>query len=243
MLTSLVSLTFIYFILNTKNDGSTARSRESMSLLKHSESNGLSGSPKESASGFSQGLTKINTTDCSDLRTCETTGSPDTTQSCQSTTPLTLLTKTQRQLCQATAWAMACRVSLDKFLTILGHDGSEIVRDAPEPLCRLGHHSQECVAAAFQLGVRPVQFNTSIGMGVPGYPPVRISMLAGEEVVDLILRLLCTHCGVVNVACEGSGRHHSMAFDHGLFLDPDGRTWDLDAFTQDFVITTLWVTE
>lgn len=214
-----------------------------MSLQKHSESNGQSGSPRELESGFSQGQIKSSTIDCLDLQTCETIGSPDTTPSCPSTKHLTLLTKTQRQLCQATAWAMACRVSLDKFLTILGHDGSQIVRDAPEPLCRIGHHSQECVAAAFQLGVRPVRFDASVGMGVPGYPALRVTTLAGEEVGDLLFRLLCAHCGVVNVKCDATGRYHSMAFDNGIFLDPDGRVWDLDDFVPNFEVTTLWVTE
>jgi hypothetical protein len=46
--------------------------------------------------------------------------------------------------------------------------------------------------------------------------------------------------GVVNVV-NHQGEGHSLAFDSGEFLDPNGVIMGLDEFAARYVVTNLWV--
>lgn len=134
---------------------------------------------------------------------------------------------------------MACEVPVERFIEIIGHDGSETVRNAPEPLNRVGHHSQECVMAAYSLGKRPVHFIAYPGHGVPGYKALPLKSVCGKTPCDAISWLMSSESGVANAS--NNGKFHAVAFHKGLILDPDGSTYPLIS-DQTPHINSIWIT-
>jgi len=57
-----------------------------------------------------------------------------------------------RWSCSVAAAAMAMHVPVAELIDKIGHDGSEIKCDLPEPLCRAGFAPQEIIDVAFEYG-------------------------------------------------------------------------------------------
>lgn len=122
---------------------------------------------------------------------------------------------------------MAVGVDVRNFIYVLGHDGSEKINQLPDPLCRRGHHVQECVLAAMALGysATPFELFPQAASPVPGNPPRVVHYHGLDEqhnwtiFANIVRNSRGVLCGV------GRGSHHAVAFDHGQILDPDGRTY------------------
>jgi hypothetical protein len=122
---------------------------------------------------------------------------------------------------------MATGTPVDTFIKMTGHDGSEQINQLPDPLCRRGHHVQECVFAAMVLGysATPFELLPRAASVVPGQPPRIVHYRGHDERFNwAIFTSIVRNChGVVT----GVGRncHHAVAFDRGRILDPDGRSY------------------
>lgn len=143
------------------------------------------------------------------------------------------LIQPNRWTCTPTSFAMACDVSLEKILEIIGHDGSSIVHPhLREPFCRRSFHLQECIWAAYSLGFSITPFES--------FP-----VLAATEVDTLDLerpwnRSILAGFGVLT----GRGRtnRHAIAFNAYVGYDPNGTTVDLIKHPDDrnYTIETVW---
>ena len=97
---------------------------------------------------------------------------------------------------------MVMETSVSELVKELGHDGSELVRPGPEPLCRRGFHPQELIQicahsrgyAVETLEPRP-RFEDNIRVKVP-FLMVGIGILLSER--------------------------HAVAWDGDRILDPSG---------------------
>ena len=107
-----------------------------------------------------------------------------------------------RWSCLITSFAMVMETSVSELVKELGHDGSELVRPGPEPLCRRGFHPQELIQicahsrgyAVETLEPRP-RFEDNIRVKVP-FLMVGIGILLSER--------------------------HAVAWDGDRILDPSG---------------------
>lgn len=128
--------------------------------------------------------------------------------------------KPYRWGCLPTAFANTLCVSYDTLITIVGHDGSEIIRpDKEEPLNRRGFHPQELVDAVLKMGHVPV-FLADYPMGVEENKP---DVWLGKA--RLVKHLTTAgNTGVVESRAPG-GSAHALSFEsHDEtvdFVDPD----------------------
>lgn len=129
---------------------------------------------------------------------------------------MNLLRQPNRWTCLPTAFAMALDLSVDEMLQHIGHDGSAILwPDLPEPRCRRGFHTQECIRVALLLGksVTPIEYEARLAPG---------------DVEPLVLRqpgfhkVLNSTLGVVTgiVGHNGAAKGHAMAYCESFVADP-----------------------
>lgn len=132
-------------------------------------------------------------------------------------------------MCLVTSFAMALDLPVEEIIRLIGHDGSEHVFQRAEPMCRRGHHADECVFATIWLrhSATPVELFPAIGstqiLGMPDYEvPVLYGSLDGNW--QRFTHLIKSRTGVL----EGSGFRcgHAVAFHKGRIFDPDGREYD-----------------
>jgi hypothetical protein len=125
--------------------------------------------------------------------------------------------------CSIAAFAMACDVPIHDFMSMVGHDGSEVVfPELPEPMCRRGFHVQELiqVALAFNKTVTPFELIPAIqSTPYPGCTP-RIITIESDSRRVMFNLLVNTFRGVLTG--RGIRCHHAVAFDNGQVFDPDG---------------------
>jgi len=125
---------------------------------------------------------------------------------------------------------MACGVSLEVILEIIGHDGSAIVwADLPEPKRRRSFHVQECIWAAVKLGFAVTPFEVSPQLAAtPNHIVAVIPPWTEEE----LLRSRGVMTGVAR------GGRHAVAYENGMIYDPNGTTIDFQ--NHRFSIETVW---
>jgi hypothetical protein len=112
---------------------------------------------------------------------------------------------------------MALDLSVGEMLERIGHDGSNIMwPDLPEPRCRRGFHTQECIRVALLLGksVTPVEYEARLAPG-----DVEPLVVYQREYFH---KLLNTSLGVVTgvVGHNGSAKGHAMAYCQSFVADP-----------------------
>lgn len=119
--------------------------------------------------------------------------------------------------CLLTSFAIATGIPEEKFITSIGHDGSEIVNDLPEPSCRRGFHHQEIVYAAwcFDWAVTRLQM-------VPSIKTQNGDTIVVSDLKDLFLELISTEMGVI--MGSGSATEHAVAFCENEIYCPDSGT-------------------
>lgn len=123
---------------------------------------------------------------------------------------------------------MALDVPIVEFLSLLGHDGSEIIRPSlPDPISRRGVHIQEAIDVAWSLGFSVTPFELA---------PVGVRSLAGTDEPFIVqfpgatgnwgrfIRHINEGKGVIE--CTGRRSGHAVAFEKGRIYDPDDTVFD-----------------
>ena len=138
-----------------------------------------------------------------------------------------LITKPNQWSCILAAFAMAMDVSVEELVSVIEHDGSEIVFPGlSEPMCRRGFHVQELIHAAlwYDLSVTPYELVPAI-QSTP-LPDIRtpnwfaINDPRRKRNFEIIVE---RHQGVITG--RGFRCNHAVAFEKGQIFDPDGRTY------------------
>jgi hypothetical protein len=148
-----------------------------------------------------------------------------------------VLTQPSRWSCLPTAFATAIGISAEEFINRIGHDGSEIVwPELPEPRCRRGFHTQECIRAAWTAGysVTPVEYSPRLAPG--DVPSIEI------DNIGFFKACLQVTTGVITgvVGHNGSAKGHAMAYEQGIIVDPTTGTVTKD-LPEGFRPTCLWI--
>lgn len=116
--------------------------------------------------------------------------------------------------CLPTSFAMVLGVPISRVISIIGHDGSEIVYpDLDDPRCRKGFHFQECIEAAYVLGSNFGFFEAT--------PLLVLDDTHYQELncVPTLEMLLQRHVGVLGVTTK-KGYGHAVAWDGQDVYDP-----------------------
>lgn len=153
-----------------------------------------------------------------------------------------LQTKPERWLCLATSFAMALDMEVEEMLRRLGHNGGRLLnREVQEPLGRRGHHVQECIRVAVNVGfsVTPCELFPTLqhSSGV-------LTVIYGDEQTNwsIFEMLLRGSAGVIT----GRGRicNHAVAYCRGRVFDPDGQEYIYSKSTcarKGFYPQCLWI--
>ena len=155
------------------------------------------------------------------------------------TAKMNLIVQPNRWSCLPTAFAMAIGITVEEMVNAIGHDGSKIIwPDLPEPRCRRGFHTQECIRVALLLGksVTPVEYESRLAPG--DVTPLTITNHRWFSAY------LTTSCGVVTgvVGQNGTAKGHALAYSYTLVADPTTGTitdWLPDGFRP----TCLWIVQ
>lgn len=124
-----------------------------------------------------------------------------------------------RWSCLATAFAMACRTNVNVFMSLVGHDGSDIMfPDLDDPLCRRSFHIQECIWAAMDCGFRPVEHQFKPRAGVSETRSYTL------DYTDRIREHMNGNCGVL--LGMGVKYPHAAAWNGTEILDPSIGVYD-----------------
>lgn len=131
---------------------------------------------------------------------------------------------------------MALGTPVKVLINIVGHDGSEIIwPDLPEPLRRRGHHVQEMIYAAYQLGFAVTPFEAfPVSLGKAGTDQFVVPMIPQAD--ERMPRIMTGNTGVVTGE-NPKRRPHAVAWDGHKILDPGG----LDYGINDFHMETFWL--
>lgn len=140
-----------------------------------------------------------------------------------------------RWSCLVSSFAMALGVPVEQLINTVGHDGSEIIwPELPEPSRRRGHHPQEMIYAAANLGFSVTPFEAfPVSLGAVGANPFVVPMsIPVEERMRLVMR------GEVGVITGETmqGLAHAVAWNGSNILDPSGREYAL----EDFRLEMFW---
>ena len=161
---------------------------------------------------------------------------------------MNLETQPNRWSCLATSFAMALGITVEEFIELVGHDGSEILfPDLKEPWCRRGFHVQEAIYQARNLKWTVTPWELFPQVAATGSNETRVIFPWGGEAVVWRLFHEYTHVfrGVIEVR-TGSGGHHAVAFAGGYAFDPSGCVFQ--AIDSEFLIRhyypyKLWLME
>lgn len=142
---------------------------------------------------------------------------------------------------------MAADVDITSLLSLIGHDGSEIIYSwVTEPNRRRGVHVQECIEALDHLGfsVTPIELLPASQSPIPDGADRLI--LFGERLAfagnwERFNRHLFNSQGVITGLGFRCG--HAVAYDHGRIFDPDGAEYDYSrgaCESRGFYTQCLW---
>jgi hypothetical protein len=151
---------------------------------------------------------------------------------------------------------MAVGEEVSEFLTICGHDGSEIIwPELPDPECRRAHHIQECIVAARVLGktctpveIIPILANPkSNKLFEVRYEGDHFDPIYGhfQENWRRFNILVARHTGVLE-GVTPSRKGHAVAFEDGVIYDPDGKEYERNAenfANNGFFPKCVWIIE
>ena len=142
-----------------------------------------------------------------------------------------LQTQSSAWSCLPTAFAMALSVHVDALLSIIGHDGSEIIwPELRDPERRRSFHIQEMVWASHNLG-----YSVTPHEARPTTLPHGATQLLEIENAEFETTLRQSQGVLTGV--NGHGLRHAVAWDGNLILDPNGITYHVNLFE----IETFWL--
>ena len=130
--------------------------------------------------------------------------------------------------CLPTAFAQSLNISFDEMIRRIGHDGSRVVWDLPEPNCRRGFHIQECIDVARQFGMSVMEIEL-----YPRHAPSLDVEPITVEFDDNQFRFnsfIATTRGVLT-GVRNNGNGHAVAYDHGIYDDTNftpARAWSIN---------------
>jgi len=128
-------------------------------------------------------------------------------------------------MCMPLAFAMVLDMPVADLLTIIGHDGSEVLFPSlPEPLCRRCFHIQEFIQVALLRGlaVTPVELFPVLQPTEVG--PFHKTVLYADNNWRRFEVTIQNSKGII----DGTGAHlrHTVAYDHGRIYDPRAAIYD-----------------
>lgn len=106
-------------------------------------------------------------------------------------------------------------IPVNYLFNVIGHDGSDIVNNQPEPLCRRAFHLAEVVAAGIKLGY-PLLTIETIVEGEHLYNKEQLEVLLNKD--NLMLY------GIVN------DQVHAVHCSHKWIYDPNGTAYSPKEF-------------
>jgi len=136
--------------------------------------------------------------------------------------------------CLPTAFAMATNRPVDRVISDIGHDGSEIIfPDLDEPYCRRGFHIQELVSVCMFHNTGVIQIELDPVSEAQGH-------LFKLPVCKRLDYYLVNYNGVL-VGTGMSGTPHAVAWDGLNILDPNGLQYNIKEFNIElfFLITSI----
>jgi hypothetical protein len=126
---------------------------------------------------------------------------------------------------------MACNVSVEKILELIGHLGSEIEwPELQEPFCRRTFHTQECIWAAHKLGFSVTPFELIPQLAAD--PEHIITIPRNFDIIELL-----KGWGVITGVVKASQKRHAIAYCESDGYDPNGILIDIE---NQFDIETIW---
>lgn len=131
-----------------------------------------------------------------------------------------LITQPNRWSCLPTAFSMAFGIDLQYMIDKIGHDGSEILwPDLPEPACRQGFSTQECIKIGLGLGLPVTPIAKRFGHGP--------NQLRAHWIDDDMFFYSRLNQHIAVLIGDGEVTRHAVAWDRHRVFDPKGREYDL----------------
>lgn len=128
-----------------------------------------------------------------------------------------LIRQPNRWSCTAAAFAMVLDIDFDRFIGLIGHDGSEIIRpQLPEPLCRKGFHIIECIYACYDVGYSVTPFD-AIPCGIVNNHV--LDLWDKNEGLMRLFKVIMHEQGVIT-GYTSENRPHAVAWDSTHIYNP-----------------------
>lgn len=126
--------------------------------------------------------------------------------------------------CLPTAFAMCFGIEVERLMSYVGHDGSEIIwPELLEPYCRRGYHIQEMVEVGLMRDYTVLAIETAPVLVIetePHLKPVTV------ELLKPIKYYLKKFDGVI-LGVWPNGNRHSVAYSKGMCYDPNNSVYAL----------------
>lgn len=117
--------------------------------------------------------------------------------------------------CVLTAFAMAIDLGYPELISVVGHDGSEIINpDVGDPAGRRGFHQQELIQACWWLNHTVTTFQLQ--------PVLKYAGTHQEVIIDMVEQ--CTNIVLSSrgvILGKGAKTWHALAYENGICYDPD----------------------
>lgn len=136
--------------------------------------------------------------------------------------------------CLPTSFAMALDKEVQQVLSLVGHNGSEIIwPKLKEPYCRRSFHIQEMILISYALGYTCTPFEAiPVSKPLGATEPYAIDIATPQGRMN---DLLFDNYGVL-IGLGKSGLPHAVAWDGYQIFDPNGTIYNISSFT----LETFW---
>jgi len=126
--------------------------------------------------------------------------------------------------CLPVSFGMCLNIHPKDMFRLIGHDGSQILNDLPEPYCRRAFHIQECIDICIQQLQFPVEIHAEWIIEVQD----RIHKLVVPE--NRFMSYLALHTGVL--VGQHNKKEHAVAWDRESqkCFDPCGYKYEISEF-------------
>lgn len=125
-----------------------------------------------------------------------------------------------RWSCLPAAFAMAMNTELSTLIDLIGHDGSDIINDYPEPYCRRSFHIQEILPAVLTLGYNCTIIESKPTFVIP-YGDSQPEVLNINHIPEIMDKYPGIICGM------WTKRSHAAYHKNGIIYDPNGYSYPL----------------
>ena len=157
---------------------------------------------------------------------------------------MNLITTTNTYSCLVAAFAMACEVSFDTFIKLLGHDGSAFPYS--NPYYRAGFHPQEFIEVILKLGwlATPIEQNPVLTPDGIDLRDIYFNSSEAGNLARFLQHLTNTTTGVIEGILQrkaGGIVGHAVAWDGTHIYDPRGYVYSFsECETMKYTPRILW---